>query len=176
MAKACANPADGAQSCTQDPNAGDQHSTPAAPADSSEAELPGKAGAVDTGADGALTAQEPRLEAVLAAPGGSGHSTAPAAVIRLAGNMRPAASGELDARERGVVLGRLSAEGSASWPTPAHKCAPLGCNLMTSSPQLFTALCPASERASLAFILTCRLHLSRGNDEHMLDLAVVNMG
>ena len=83
---------------------------------------------VARGPDGALTAQEPRLATVLGddeAAGGSPRSSNSRAVTaaRRADVMRPAASGELDARERGVVVGCWSAERAASWPTAAHKCA-----------------------------------------------------
>jgi len=79
---------------------------------------------VPTGADGALTAQGPRLARVLGDDNGAaaGGPCSNGMQMGRMGNMRPAASGELDARERGVAVW-ASAERAASWPTAAHKCA-----------------------------------------------------
>ena len=87
---------------------------------------PDAAEGIPTGADGALTAQEPRLARVLGDDGAAAGSPRcdgrAMHMERMDSGMRPAASGELDARERGVAVW-ASAERAASWPTAAHKCA-----------------------------------------------------
>jgi len=128
-------------SCTQ--HAGEDEAFPsnkraetAGPADGSRGQASEVDGFQSTGPeDGALTAQEPRLAAVLGdqpAAAGSPHGGAHSVMTMRPGTMRRAASGELDARERGVVVGGWSAERAASWPTPVHKCArPTNSSLFT---------------------------------------------
>ena len=42
----------------------------------------------------------------------------------IAGDIRPAESGDLDARERGLHAGRFEVERASSWPAAALKCVP----------------------------------------------------
>ena len=99
---------------------GDKRAEMADPTDGGQRDVSNVVENDATGPEGALTAQEPRLAAVLGEDAGSGRGDRPPVLSGRAGSMRPAASGELDARERGVA-GGWNAERAASWPTAAHK-------------------------------------------------------